>query len=290
MKTDKFSETADGAAAVRAAHRLFDKPIVFNDPYAERFLGPRMKWVHTNFLPHRLIMRTFLKALKPIEGQVLCRARFAEDSLVEAISQGVDQYVIIGAGFDSFGLRRHDLMNKIVLFELDHPNTQHAKREGLADVATTERDNWHFLPIDFETQELGGVLNESQLDRDKPIFFSWLGTVPYLSREATIGTLETLTDFAASTSELVFDYLVPNELLSSKEQKAVEFLMKLANKRGEPLISFFEPGKIVELVERLGLKVIENLSPEEQNQRYFSARRDNFVTAPNSWFMRIALP
>lgn len=289
MKTEKFSETAEGAAAVRAAHHLFDRPIIFNDPYAECFLGPRLKWVHTNFLAHRLIMRTLFRALRPIEGQVLCRACFAEDSLEKAVARGVDQYVIIGAGFDSFGLRRSDLMDEITLFELDHPNTQHAKREGLAEFSAIERNNWHFLPIDFESQNLSDVLSASQLDRNRPTFFSWLGTVPYLSEDATFATLRTLIEFAGPTSELVFDYLTPKELLSLKEQKKMELLMKMAHKRGEPLTSFFHPETMVQKAQELGIKVLEHHSPDALNQRYFSNRSDNLVTAANSWFMRVAL-
>lgn len=284
MKSNKFSETAEGAAAVRTAHRLFDQPIIFDDPYAVHFLTPHLKRIHTNFLLHRLIMRIAMRAVKPIEGQVLCRAAYAEECLESAIKQGVEQYVIIGAGFDSFGLRRQDLMKKVTLYELDHPNTQRAKLNVLNDLIASIPAHWHFAPIDFESQTLEEVLNALKIDKSRPVFFSWLGTTPYLTEEATRSTLETLSHFASEGSELVFDYLIPSDMLTAVEQKNIRLLMKLAENRGEPLIGFYPPETMARTLASIGLSVTENMSPEEQNLRYFAERKDGFVTTPNSWF------
>jgi methyltransferase (TIGR00027 family) len=179
-------------------------------------------------------------ALRPVVGQILSRARYAEDCLEECVTAGIEQYVIVGAGLDSFALRRPDLLDRLVVFELDHPNTQRAKRDRLGVLGRAIPDQLNFVPIDFEVEAIDAVLSRSSFSREKHAFFSWLGTVPYLSDNAVFSTLAAISSLAHPGSQVVFDYAVPDSLVDEGDRRAVSSLRRFTARRGEPLVSFFE--------------------------------------------------
>jgi O-methyltransferase involved in polyketide biosynthesis len=205
-------------------------------------------------------------ALRPVVGQILSRARYAEDCLEECVTAGIEQYVIVGAGLDSFALRRPDLLDRLVVFELDHPNTQRAKRDRLGVLGRAIPDQLNFVPIDFEVEAIDAVLSRSSFSREKHAFFSWLGTVPYLSDNAVFSTLAAISD-----------------------RRAVSSLRRFTARRGEPLLSFFEPAAICGHVRQFGYRVLENLAPTEQNRRYFSGRSDGLSTLSGSYYLRLSV-
>jgi methyltransferase (TIGR00027 family) len=127
MRKGKASRTAEVAAAARARHCLYESPVIFHDPFALEFTSPWRRIVVTRPL-RWLVFEQLLRALRPVGAQIVARSRYAEDVLEQAIAAGVRQYVIVGAGFDSFAVRRRDAESKLRVFELDHPNTQQAKR------------------------------------------------------------------------------------------------------------------------------------------------------------------
>ncbi len=124
MEKGKPSRTAEFVAAVRAAHLLYDRPLLFEDPFALQLTSVTWRAICENRLLHWLVMKKILGALRPLHGQILARSRYAEDQLDKAISAGVRQYVLIGAGLDSFALRRQDVISSLKVYELDHPATQ----------------------------------------------------------------------------------------------------------------------------------------------------------------------
>lgn len=146
---------------------------------------------------------------------------------------------------------------------MDHPATQAAKRELLATKKLAEPETLEFIPCDFEKETLAEALAGSTYSREKPAFFSWMGTVPYLSREAVFGTLGSLAGFARPGSEIVFDYLIPKELLAPEDIGVFEMTPKFFSRRGEPLLSFFDPRRFPGEVCGLGFELVENLSPRE---------------------------
>jgi methyltransferase (TIGR00027 family) len=226
-----------------------------------------------------VIVEKALASLRPTAGQVLSRARYAEDCLEEAVGEGIEQYVIVGAGLDSFALRRPDLASRLTVFELDHPDTQNAKRERLAALG-------HELP---DALEFDGALAKSSFSDDKRAFFSWLGTVPYLSEEAIFSALAAVSSVASAGSQLVFDYVVPDDLLDDVDRRTAARLRRFTARRGEPILSFFEPAALCERVSTLGYRVLENLAPAEQNRRYFSDRSDGLTTSAASYYMRLSV-
>ena len=128
MKTTRHSSTAEATAAVRAWHRMNHVPLIFDDPYAIEFTSRQWQIICRNKLLTRLIFDRVLKHLQPVAAEIICRARYAEDKLERAINNGVSQYVLLGAGFDSFALRRHDLAGKVRIYEVDHPLSPQVKK------------------------------------------------------------------------------------------------------------------------------------------------------------------
>lgn len=289
MRSHQQSKTADGAAAIRASHRLYDRPIVFDDPFALDLTSAGWRRICENRFLHWLVVEKALGSLRPVGGQVLSRARYAEDCLEEAVGEGIEQYVIIGAGLDSFALRRPDLSSRLAVFELDHPDTQHAKRDRLASLGQELPDQLEFVPIDFEAETVDTALVKSSFLDEKRAFFSWLGTVPYLSDEAIFSVLAALSSLASTGSQLVFDYVVPDDLLDDTERRRAGRLRRFTARRGEPIVSFFEPAVLCERVSNLGYRILENLSPAEQNRRYFSDRSDGLHTSSASYYLRLSV-
>jgi methyltransferase (TIGR00027 family) len=204
----------------------------------------------------------------------LGRSRYAEDKLGKAISAGVDQYVIVGAGLDSFALRYRNPESKLKIMELDHPASQESKRKRLSELDIDQPKNLEYIPIDFERHKISDALEKSSFSRERPAFFSWLGTTLYLSHDAIFGTLGSIASFAAPGSEIVFDYIIAKEFLREGNREVLEELQRRLERMGEPLTAFFDPNTFPQEVCNLGFELIENLSPEDQEARYFKGRAD----------------
>jgi len=213
-------------------------------------------------------------------AQVLVRSRFAEDALAKALANGIQQYVIVGAGLDSYALRYPDSSGRVRVFEVDHPDTQRAKRRRLQALAVSLPANLEFVGVDFEKQGLGAALDASSYRSDAPAFFSWLGTTHYLSPQATLGTLRSIAQSAAPASEVVLDYSVLPELIDSEGLREALWLKKLTDRLGEPLIGGLDPAQLHADVKALGYDIIEDIAAPEQTRRYFANRADGL--APTS--------
>jgi methyltransferase (TIGR00027 family) len=284
LKERARSITAEGAAYARAKHLLYDDPIIFEDSFAIDFLSPRRRRILKNPLIGLLMRSTLYRHFRPLRAPLVDRSRYSEDKLEKAIVQGVTQYVIIGAGYDSFALRRRDLSDSIRIFELDHPATQKAKRERLFELNVELPRNLELIPVDFEKETVAEALKRSSYIREVPAFFSWLGTILYLTRDAVFKTLRSLLSLAAPGSEIVFDYIIPDTLMDPKELKRFNKRRRLAAHLGEPMITYFDPDILVTEMEDFGFELIENLSPNERKVRYFGNRKDNLIPSGRIYF------
>lgn len=285
MKPDQSSRTAEGAAAIRACHRVYDRPVVFDDPFAVHLTDRTGRWACRSRFLHWLIRRRLLRAFRPIEAQVLGRARFAEDALEEALGRGLRQVVLVGAGLDSFALRRRDLESSVRVYELDHPASQRSKRAKLSRLGIDLPKNLEFVPIDFERERLSDALAASSFAGEEKTFFIWLGTTPYLTEKAIFSTLESIRAVACAGSEVVLDYGIAARLLGPEALVTVAKLARRTRRSGEPLVpKDFDPETFPERVCGLGYELIENLSPDEQQERYFRGRDDGLIPTPVSYF------
>jgi methyltransferase (TIGR00027 family) len=289
MKPSEGSRTAEAAAAARARHHRYASPRVFEDPYALQLTSPAWRRIISNPALDWLVFRMLLRKLRPVGAQVVARSRYAEDRLADALARGIGQYVIVGAGLDSFALRRRDLEDRIRVFELDHPATQAAKRDRLARLRLEPPRNLELVPVDFEQDDLGRALALTSYRGELPAFYSWLGTTPYLPEAATLTTLRSISTCAASGSEIVFDYLVPADSLSDHDRRIVQAVQRFAARRGEPIVGTFSPERLHEAVGRLGFDVLEDVSGRAQHERYFSGRSDGFSPMPSSHFAHLRL-
>jgi methyltransferase (TIGR00027 family) len=278
MDEGQPSSTARRAALLRAAHQILDNPKVLDDPIALRIIGTEGEsWVRSNL--ERLEEARFLRAF------IVARSRYAEDELAEAVQRGVRQYVILGAGLETFPYRNPYAESRLHVYEVDHPATQSWKRKRLLEVGITIPNSLTFAPVDFERQALADGLSQAGFKADQPAFFSFLGVIVYLTKEAVMDTF----GFVASSppgSEIVFDCAVATSSLSDAQKLAREARADRVAAIGEAWRTYFDPPSLASDLRQMGFKQIEDLGPEAANKRYFEDRTDGFRLAGGSHLMK----
>ncbi len=237
MEAATPSKTALRVAMRRAAHQIYDAPpLVLDDPIAVAILGEE-------YLPE--VHKTATKLDKPfsvaLRAFLVARSRYAEDKLAQAVANGVTQYVLLGAGLDTFAHRNPH--PNLRVFEVDHPATQQWKRELLQTSAIPVPPTLTYAPVDFEHHSLAGQLELAGFNPAVPTFFAWLGVVPYLTLAAFRATLGFIAA-QPSGSGVVLDYGQPRSALPFFEQLAHDSLASRVQQAGEPFQLFFTPAEI----------------------------------------------
>lgn len=212
---------------------------------------------------------------------VLVRARFSDDALAAALERGVTQYVIVGAGLDTFALRRPDLARRLRTFELDRAATQAEKRQRLARAGLVLPEAHYFGACDFESEDVASALARLPFDRAAPSFFAWLGVTWYLTRPAVEGTLRAIGR-AAPRCELVFDYRLRSSIDPAEPATELAALQHLLQSYGEPAITGFDPERLGDELAPLGFRVVEDAGCDVLHARYFEDRRDGFDCGPST--------
>jgi methyltransferase (TIGR00027 family) len=293
MQKDQSSRTALIVAFFRAHHHLHDQPKLIDDPYAHRLLTADETAAFTEMIvrdglelgvapgePQAVLARA-LREITAAPG-VLCRARYTEDRLALAVARGAAQYVLIGAGLDTFAFRRGDLRHRVEVFELDHPQSQAVKRERLAAAGLEAPPNLHFGTVDFERESVADALGRLPFRADRPAVFAWLGVTPYLTRAAIEQTLRAVRRAASSGSELVFDFIHP-DALSATAPPAVKKILARTRAMGEPIITGFDPATLGVELGATGWTLIEILDAAEIDRRYFATRTDGYRARPHAY-------
>lgn len=274
MKEGQSSRTAEAAAALRANHFKNTVSPVFSDPYAFELTSRSWKKLLSSPLLVKLMNSAVLnRTLGLLTGQVVGRSRYAEDLLDQAVQQNTQQYVLVGAGLDSFVLRESHHYPTLKIFEVDHPDTQAAKQaklKKLGEIPTTV----DFVAINFEKESISEALARSLYERSAPAFFSWLGTTHYLNPQTTLQTLKSIAEFSANASEVVLDYSTDFQELTGIERLGSMGVAQFTHLLKEPLLGQFKPTDLHHAVEQMGFEVVEDLSGEAITERYFSARVD----------------
>lgn len=262
MEAGRASKTALGVAIRRAAHQLMDRPPVLDDPIAVRLVGSGFP---------RQMERAMHPVGRDFRGFMAARSRYAEDHLAAAVAQGVAQYVVLGAGLDTFAYRNP--FPALRVFEVDFPATQAWKRTMLEAAGIPLPDRLTFVPLDFEHHTLADGLAEAGFDAGSAAFFGWLGVVPYLTLAAFRSTLETIARLPAGTG-VSFDYAVDRETLSALGRKAFDALAGRVAAAGEPFQLFFTPQTQDSELRRAGFGRVEQVDSEKLNELYFTNRAD----------------
>jgi len=235
------SVTAWRVARHRAKHQLTEKGFIFTDPLAIRILGEDGKTLSTEEdKPGEKSFRLFMAI----------RSRIAEDKLSQAVQRGIKQAVIMGGGVDTFGLRNPHENSGLTVFEVDRPLMQNWKRQHLTREGITPPQSLTFVPVDFEQDSLRSCLIHAGFNPNKPAFFSWLGVVPYLTRESIEKTLRFIAGIP--DAEVVFDYGEPIENYDGNQRKLMEERSKLVSSVGEPWLSRFNPKEMHKILSNSG--------------------------------------
>jgi methyltransferase (TIGR00027 family) len=268
MKSNLPSQTAEYMAMHRAAHQLLDVPRILDDPMAMRVIDSATA-VALNADPEHICAGLSISPSR--RAFLAARSRYAEDRLARAVSTGCEQYVMLGAGLDTYSLRcPHDNLR---IFEIDHPVTQAHKMARLREAGLVTHNLVKFFAADFERKTIEEILCDANVDLSRCTVFSWLGVIQYLPQQAIAATLRYIASLPAGT-EVVFDYMLSPYLHNATQRSIFRTCAPLAVANGEPFRSAFEPDKISEQCLSVGFRHTEDLSTEMMNARYCSGRSD----------------
>jgi methyltransferase (TIGR00027 family) len=269
------SRTAYRVAIRRAEHQVLDRPPVFEDPLSLKIVGPeRASQIKSGKVTRQQRLSPSFRAFMAV------RSRYAEDQLANAVRRGVRQYVVLGAGLDTFAFRNPHSEAGLRVFEVDYPATQLWKREQLELAGIEIPQNLEFVGVDFERQTLGDALRSVDFRLDEPAFFSWLGVVPYLTDRAFEQTMSLIASMPTG-SGVALDYAVPRSSLNIIERLALDALSARVAAAGEPFQLFFDPKELHQRLREMGFKSIEDLGRDEINARYFTGRKDRLRVRGN---------
>ena len=278
MQKGTPSGSAQAAAIVRALHRIVDdEPRILNDSIAASLVADELERYQSlvRFFP----FSSFLRA------NLLMRSRYAEDCLAEAQRFGVRQYVLLGAGLDTFAYRQPDWASSLRIFEVDYPATQNRKREKLAAVDIPIPDNVTLVPVDFERISLEEGLGAAGFDFHVPTFFSSLGVSQYLTADAFDRSLRFVVSLPPRT-EIVFSFILAGSALSVAERVRAAVLAMLTAARGEPWLTGFSPEQLCSKLKSMGFSQVKLFSADAANSRYFQERRDGLRASRIEQMMR----
>jgi methyltransferase (TIGR00027 family) len=214
----------------------------------------------------------------------LSRSRYTEDNLEKAIAKGIRQYVILGAGMDTFAFRRPDLLSEIQVFELDHPATQAQKLNRISELGWEIHPNLHFVPIDFSKDSIAEALEQSSYNPAELSYFSWLGVVYYLTNDVVLDVLRSVASITLPGSLIVFDYPENDSFDPDKTSEKMRLSREIVKNAGEPMKGGFDPAKLSGYLEESGWLLLENLSPTEIEDLYFKGRDDGYHATDQTYF------
>lgn len=260
------SSTAETVAALRAVHQR--EPVrIFEDPYAKFLCGWFWRLV-LRIRPLEWIIRVMTKPMAPTAMCVVMRARYAEQALEQAVEDGITQYVIIGSGMDSFAFRRPDLMERIDVFEIDHPATQHKKLERIRRSGLIIPSRLHFVPADLTKISAMDALAGSGFEMGRPTFLTLLGVVYYLTADSLAETARSISRHLPAGTLLVFDYMLDVESARPEHLTMRENLRAFVARMGEPMVSEYSLAAMNTLMADQGFEAVKNFALPDLEQSY----------------------
>jgi methyltransferase (TIGR00027 family) len=273
--------TAARVALWRALHVQVDPPPhVFNDEIGLELLAPDEGWRQRGDMNPQFT--------QVFRASIVARARFIEDLVVEQVGNGVAQYVILGAGLDSFAQRRRQIGSRITIFEVDQPGPQAWKRRRLIELGFGVPDWLRFVPVDFGTGDSWwDGLVAAGFDDSKPAVVASTGVSMYLDREANVATLRQVATLAPATT-LVMTFMLPFDLADPEVRPGLQAAEQGARANGTPFISYFTPPQILDLAREAGFKAARHVSAADMSQRYFADRTDGLRPPDNTEELLVA--
>jgi len=270
--------TAVRVALWRAMHMQVDRPPhVLEDETGLRLAAPDDSWRQRPDMDPR--------ATSGYRASIVARARFIEDLVTEQANHGVAQYVILGAGLDTFAQRRPEIASRLRVFEVDQPGPQAWKRRRLIDLGFGIPEWLRLVPVDFEAgQSWWEKLPTAGFDAGQPAVVASTGVSMYLTRDANLATLRQIAALAPS-STLAMTFLLPLELIDPDERPQHEAVYERARAAGTPFVSFFTPSEMLALAREAGFSKTQYVSTADLTQRYFPDRADGLQPASGEAFL-----
>jgi methyltransferase (TIGR00027 family) len=271
-------------AVARDLYRQQPPPLIFDDALAMGLAG-----AEGPALGQRLRRDLPPSHLLAFCHWVCIRSRFAEDLVEQAVARGVEQYVILGAGLDSFAYRRGDLLDHLRVFEVDHPASQSWKQDRLRELGVRIPDRLVFAPVDFEHQTLGHGLESAGFEFARSAVFTWIGVTMYLTLDAITATLATIARCVPGT-QVALTYNQPHRALDSFAVAVTSTFAGIANEMGEPFVSLFLLAEIEELLRRQRFGDIVHFGSEDARARYFDGRADVAIAGAQRLVLAAVMP
>ena len=302
MDQPKPSATALIAAFLRAYHARSTVEPIFDDAIAQELfshdewhviaqnLARAVAFFDPEFAagtptPEAALARVAKLQSTPIS---LTRARYAEEALTAAVAAGVTQYVLLGAGYDTFAVRRSDLAPHLQIFEVDRPATQDDKRARMKRAGWGLPESLAFVAVDFATDDIARALERHGFEARKPAVFSWLGVSYYLAAEAFFDTVEAVLRDAVPGTRLIFDHVDADGLSSSDPR--VSRMVQAAAIAGEPMRFGIDPERLGRELSGRGMRLVESLSPTAIAERYFAGRADGWEPLAHMYLAQAERP
>jgi len=276
-KNAEPDNTAVRVALWRALHAQIDPlPHIVEDEIGYKLIAPTSEWrqrpdMHPDFT-------------KRLRASIVARARFIDDLVIAECEKGISQYVILGAGLDTFAQRRPDIASQLQIFEIDQSDTQTWKQQRLIDVGFGVPEWLHFVSVDFEVTSWWEQILKAGFDTSKPAVVACAGVTLYLTKDAIMATLKQIATLAPG-SKLAMAFYLPLELLDDQDKPLQLIAEKGANAAGTPFVSFFAPSEILALAHEAGFKNIKTVSTNDLAELYFKGRADNFSPASGEEFL-----
>jgi methyltransferase (TIGR00027 family) len=266
--------TAVRVALWRAMHVHVDPPPhVIDDEIGLKLVAPDDDWRRRPDMDPQFT--------RPFRASIVARARFIEDLVVEQARHGVDQYVILGAGLDTFAQRRSAIASRLRVFEVDQPGPQAWKRDRLIELGYGIPEWLRLVPVNFEAGDSWRErLAEAGFDASRPAIVASTGISMYLTKDAIAATLRQVAALA-SRSTLAMTFLLPLELADFEVRPGLELAAKGARASGTPFISFFTPPEILTVASEAGFREVRHVSADTLTRRYFASRTDG-LRPPNN--------
>ncbi len=267
--TDTALQPESSAARValwRALHVELDSPpYVLDDRVGLQLVAPDSDW------RQRPDMNEY--ATSGVRASIVARARYIEDLVADRARHGVDQYVLLGAGVDTFAERRPEIASRLTVFEIDQPQPQAWKRQRLAELGFGPPDWLRFVPVNFEVDSWWERLLDNGFDANRPAVVASLGVSMYLTREATTTTLSQ-TAALAPGSTLAMTFIQPLELVAPEERALHQATNAAARSSGTPFISYYAPSEVLGMARDAGFATVQHVTADDYAERYFANRAD----------------
>jgi methyltransferase (TIGR00027 family) len=275
QRTTEPDNTAVRTALWRALHMLADaQPRIIEDEVGLKLVDPPGDWQE----------RPDMKFTKRLRASIVARARFIDDLVIDQSREGVSQYVILGAGLDTFAQRRPDVASKLEVYEIDQPGTLAWKQQRLGELGFDVPPYLHFVPVDFERSSWWDELLRAGFDLNKPTVVACTGVSLYLTKEAIVSTLRQVATIAPG-STLAMTFYLPLALLDEEDRPMQEIAEKGARAAGTPFISFFTTEEVMDLAYQAGFKHAKTISTKDMEQLYFERRSDGLLPASGEVFL-----